>query len=814
MKKEDLLEPLLSIIIPVYNTEKYVKKCIDSIFSQTYSNIEVIIVNNGSSGNIKDIVKDYQKKYPNKILKIVNHKKNQGTFHGRGSGMTIANGKYFTFMDADDRVGVDYFYQMIKKAEETNAEIVMTDLVHEDENGHQFRYIEDPVLFMDINIENKEDVFDFYYSFQGLSYSMYGIWNKIYKRDLWIRAQDFIEAIKEQFALCEDAVYTTIFFSQANHIVNIHNQFYYHYVRADSASGSLISSVDKAKNNAIYQGIAFRNMKEHLKRAGLYEKYKKDFIQFKMFHLKVMLFQVQNSKFSWKDKMQLNEFLCKSFEVGKEEIRPLSLEEMFFTTHFVEQTNVLETFREKILSGNYRTIVFDIFDMILLSNSWNDKDIFELIERDVEKLNILDSYSSKEFFSFKNIRFDVENILQKELERKGIDYKQITINDVYKKIKEIYKISQEIIDILKGIEVDYRRKLLTVRNTIKEILDLSKRRDLNIILIEDTILDRKIVEDFLMNNKCAYGNKIYLSNELGINKEKILEKIKEENGEKILYFTSEISFVKNINNNFDVCYVPKTKDIMTNNCFNIYYGGDILNETFSYLDFKKSLSIRFIVMQVANKFFDNPFVKYDKLSDYNGNPYYMGYLAGGTFILGVIKWLIQIIKNKDIKEIVVIKGDIFEKIITLLIEKYNYDIKLIKINREKYIFKDVSSLEELYMLYTLKDLSDITVKELIENLSVLLKDGVIRKYKNICKENFILLNDEFITKEKYYNIIKVFEKYIDLNKLKEKHHINTNDKMAIVSGLNKDDIYMLYKEGIQVLVFLLRNFLLFLKFLV
>lgn len=800
MREKILLEPLLSIIIPVYNTEKYVEKCIDSIFSQTYSNIEVIIVNNGSSGNIKEIVKNYQNKYPYKTLKIINHKENQGTFHGRGSGMKIANGKYFTFMDADDRVGTDYFYQMIKKAEETNAEIVITDLVHEDENGHQFRYIEDPVLFMDIDIKNKEKVFDFYYGFQGLSYSMYGIWNKVYKIDLWNRSKIFIDAIKEHFALCEDAVYTTIFFSQAQHIVNIHNQFYYHYVRADSASGSLISSIDKAKNNAVYQGTAFKNMKQHLKRAGLYEKYKKDFIQFKLFHLKVMLFQVQNSKFSWKDKIHLNKFICDAFDVKENEVEKLSLEEMFFTTHFVEQTSILEKIRDKILSGKYKTVVFDIFNVLLLNNSWQDRDIFDLMEKELSKSNKLDLFRIKGINSFKEIRFNIENTLRNDIEKKGINLKNITINDIYDRVGDIYKLSVNDINILKSMEIEYRKRLLIPRNMVKELLDLANRRGLNIILLENTILDKKIIEKFLISNNYSYWNRIYLSSELGKNKYELLKKIKNENEKNILYFTSEKKYIKDeyINNIFDICYIPKTKDIIMNNCLDMYYGGNVINETFSYLDINKLLLVRFVIMQAANKFFDNPFVQYDKQSNYNGNPYYMGYLAGGTYIIGFISWLVSNLNNKNIKEITVIEGDIFEKLISLLMEKYKYNINLVKLKKNKNIFDEITSLEEIYMLYSLKDLSNITMTELIDNLKFLLKSDVIEKYKDICRDNFILLNDDFITEETFYKVINIFQKYIDLDRLNKKiYDIATDDKVAIISGLNNDDIYFLNKKGFR-----------------
>ena len=288
----------LSIIIPVYNTERYIEKALDSLFNQTCQEIEVIVVNNGSSGNIEEIVRLYQSKHKDRFLKLVTSKVNLGTFHGRGLGMSVAEGEYFTFMDADDRVGIDFYHQLIVKGDKTKADIVMADLLHEDDEGRQFRYIEDPAREDKEDVEGVEKVFDYYYGYSGLSYSIYGIWNKIYRRTLWDRCKPFIDAITEQFALCEDAAYTTIFFSQAKKITHVHNQYYYHYVHSDSASGNLVGSVEKVKRNAAYQGTAFRNIIQHLIRAGLYEKYSDNFKQFRNLHLRIMLFEINRSIFN------------------------------------------------------------------------------------------------------------------------------------------------------------------------------------------------------------------------------------------------------------------------------------------------------------------------------------------------------------------------------------------------------------------------------------------------------------------------------------------------------------------------------------
>ena len=86
--------PKYSIIIPVYDVEKYIKKCLDSVFNQTYNNYEVIVVNDGTKDNSMEIVKNYN------VITI--NQKNQGLSMARNNGVKKAKGEYLLFLDSDD----------------------------------------------------------------------------------------------------------------------------------------------------------------------------------------------------------------------------------------------------------------------------------------------------------------------------------------------------------------------------------------------------------------------------------------------------------------------------------------------------------------------------------------------------------------------------------------------------------------------------------------------------------------------------------------------------------------------------------------
>lgn len=106
----------ISVIIPVYNIEKYISKCIDSILCQNFEGIEIILVNDGSTDNSFEILEKYRKKYPD-IIKVIN-KKNGGQGSARNEGIKAALGKYISFVDGDDWLDENTYslaYQIIEK---------------------------------------------------------------------------------------------------------------------------------------------------------------------------------------------------------------------------------------------------------------------------------------------------------------------------------------------------------------------------------------------------------------------------------------------------------------------------------------------------------------------------------------------------------------------------------------------------------------------------------------------------------------------------------------------------------------------------
>ena len=117
---------MISVIIPVYKAEKYFRKCVDSILSQTYKDLEVILVNDGSPDSCPVICEEYSAK-DNRITVV--HKNNAGVSAARNSGLDIATGDYVTFVDSDDYIEPDMYEKMMEKALQYDCDVVMCDCV-------------------------------------------------------------------------------------------------------------------------------------------------------------------------------------------------------------------------------------------------------------------------------------------------------------------------------------------------------------------------------------------------------------------------------------------------------------------------------------------------------------------------------------------------------------------------------------------------------------------------------------------------------------------------------------------------------------
>ena len=236
--------PKVSVIVPIYNVEKYLEKCINSLLSQTLEDIQIILVNDGSKDNSGNIAKEYEKNNKNRIIYV--EKENGGLSDARNYGLKYATGDFIAFLDSDDYIEKNAYEEMYNKAIEENADYVECDFIWEFPNkirvDKQYPY------------KNKKEM---------LSFVRVVAWNKLIKRQLIIDNNlEFPKGLRY-----EDVEFTYKLIHFVNKFAYVNKPFI-HYVQREGS----IANVQNERTAEIF--TVLDNVIEFYKKNNIYEKYR------------------------------------------------------------------------------------------------------------------------------------------------------------------------------------------------------------------------------------------------------------------------------------------------------------------------------------------------------------------------------------------------------------------------------------------------------------------------------------------------------------------------------------------------------------
>ena len=261
---EDINNVRVSIIVPCYNTEKYIEKSLDSLIRQMLEDIEIICIDDGSTDSTPEILKAYSS--IDKRIKIITQT-NQKQGSARNRGIEIARGEYIGFCDSDDWVVRNYYKKLYDTAEKYNADIAIADYVRIGNGKTKKR----------LNINRKELCSDLEDKFNICKQAKHPCpTNKIYKTDLLRR-----ENIKfSEGGYCEDKIFTCKAVYYANRVVSVPDTYYYYYRRSDSTVITKNQKYVQDKINANKDVLNFlREQNVELKKDDFWA-IKKDFTKF------------------------------------------------------------------------------------------------------------------------------------------------------------------------------------------------------------------------------------------------------------------------------------------------------------------------------------------------------------------------------------------------------------------------------------------------------------------------------------------------------------------------------------------------------
>lgn len=219
------MKDLISIIVPVYRVEKYLKKCIDSLLTQTYPFLEIILVDDGSPDSCPEICDEYAQ---NDSRIVVIHTENGGVSKARNMALNIAKGKYIGFVDADDWIEPNMYEVLYQTLKDSNAQISIVSCLMEHESDND-KAMENSFSYNEKNIVSLD-------SKEALKYMCLG---NLYEGHMWLKLVDreLFEAVRfpEDITICEDMLVSTQLFLDAKR-VSYYPYYGYHYLqREDSA---------------------------------------------------------------------------------------------------------------------------------------------------------------------------------------------------------------------------------------------------------------------------------------------------------------------------------------------------------------------------------------------------------------------------------------------------------------------------------------------------------------------------------------------------------------------------------------------------
>ncbi len=222
----------VSVIVPVYNAEKYLKKCLESIINQTYLNIEIVLVDDGSTDNSLKICNDYKKN--DRRIKVI-HQSNKGVSTARNVGLDNATGAYISFVDSDDYIENDMIEKMTNEAIKNNLDIIICNLHFENENYEEIKEFNHNDYF----IKRKNYPIELYKNISIQGYSC----NKIFKRNIIVNNNI---RFKREYMVLEDDLfnYDIFYYNKELKIKYINNKFY-HYVQLNTGASKSAFNLKK-----------------------------------------------------------------------------------------------------------------------------------------------------------------------------------------------------------------------------------------------------------------------------------------------------------------------------------------------------------------------------------------------------------------------------------------------------------------------------------------------------------------------------------------------------------------------------------------
>lgn len=641
----------ISIIVPVFHAEQYLAECLRSILHQTHSNMEIIVVDDGSDGNALDIVQQFN----DARIVYLKHETNRGLYQARITGVTRATGRFIGFVDSDDTVGIDYFRLLLMRCVEDGADVAVGQTVHLAEDGSKSVVSLQETVFSFDSLKNDEICRE-YFEQAGCCPAWHNIWNKLYEKELFDKCLPFFETLKDRVVMGEDIIFSTILLANAKKVVVARRAVYFYHQHGGSTTGDALLNKEKVIDNFRVLKIVFDFVDTYL--VGFPAFVKEGFRKMR-----------QRQGLIWK-KVYLENNGGATDEKLEAALRsycgeiPESLSDGTFLGLFSHPWgDGLENIKNVLTHGRYLYISFDIFDTLVARPFSNPRHLFRMLDEIFEKY--MDTG-----ICFHTIREQGEEGARHKAKEENPEWEDITLQEIYDYISRTYRIPYEICRKLMQAEEDLEVEYAFPRPGVKELYEVAVLSGKEVILISDMYLSRSTLERIL--KKCGYMgyNYVFVSSEerklksSGQLYETVMKRLN-VTAEFMLHIgDNQISDIEvALEKHIDAFYIPRSLALFENKAHN-YPTGNRSKMTQlaggTMVDFRKvlnSVGVGALSSIVADRFYEDPFVSYDADTNFNSNPYLFGYYLVGMHLIGIVRWIKDAVARKKVNRLLFTSRD-------------------------------------------------------------------------------------------------------------------------------------------------------------
>lgn len=752
----------ISIIMPVYNTEAYFDRCIGSVLAQSYRNIELIVVDDCSQGDIRERIQEYLAQ--DSRVRLISHEKNEGLLKARLTGAEAATGEYIAFIDSDDYVSSDYYHTLLDRAVSEKVDIVIGHTVHQDRDGYRFLYNLYEAGFCFDRLDG-EAVRERFYAQEGQCYAWHTIWNKLYSKSLWDRCMPYYKRIRQHVIMTEDIAFSSVLFYFAESAAVTANDAYFYCANDNASTNTEEISMRKFEKNMQDIRTVFDFVESFLEEQQAQKQIKEHFLAFRKLYARIWN-NIPAYRLSGTDALRGRRIMR---EFCPDETSCATEDDGLFLSITSPWNGGLESIKESILRAQDAYISFDIYDTLVQRPFLEPTDLFELLDKDFEQL-----LSSN--LKFRQIRTGAEEIARRRYGTYHPDWQDITLPEIYRVMCEAYHIPEKIADRLMEREKQLELEFGSIRNAGRELYEAALLSGKQVILISDMYLERETIVKLLERNGYCEYSKLYLSSEIRRTKYNgsLYRYVRKELGigqDTHIYHigdTWQNDYINARDNGFDPILLPKAREIfenriqgaVTNDCASIGLkaNGCIVDRRKQY----GSVGIGCMYAAVCNKYFDNPYRSFHPESDFNADPYLIGFYALGMHLAGLNRWITEECRKRKAEKIHFLARDGY-----LPMKAY----EILNAGRD-----DVPEADYLYasrkavlpgMIRSETDYYGLPVEyrnhspeSLLKVLEFASSDMDEETKEKICKQNGIAYHKVFTQKEEYLKFIDVFLQHI------------------------------------------------------